>query len=161
MTGPSTAHLGFQHDEDVADFPPGFFIAMKQGAMRGAFHGRMKKALLKSFPVRNRSLRPRIENQLTAKNMLERIANLPPEPDTARLYRFLQCVIEIGPNDVLKVFRCGSTRLEIDFEPVMKQLGISIWAARQYLSQARRMLKAEFDLDGTFFVEHPERSAKR
>ena len=121
--------------------------------MQGGFHGRMKRALTRSFGLRDRPRGSRIEDQLTAKQTLERITNLKPEPDTARLYNFLQCIIEIGPHDVLKAFRRG-TSLEIDFEPVMERLGISIWAARQYLSQARKLLKAKFDPDGTFFIKH-------
>ena len=47
---------------------------------------------------------------------------------------------------MLKAFRYG-TKSEIDFEPVMEKLQIGPSAARQYLSQARKMLKAKFDPD--------------
>jgi hypothetical protein len=107
-----------------------FYVALKQGAMRGAFGSHIKKAHVKSFGLSDRPRESRIEDQLGAKQMLGQITDLEPEPETARLYRFLQCIIEIGPHDVLKAFRYGSTKLQIDFEPVMERLGISIWAAR-------------------------------
>jgi hypothetical protein len=88
------------------------------------------------------------------------MTHLKPEPQTARLYKFLQCIIEIGPHDVLKAWRHG-TCLEIDLEPVIEKLQIGPWAARQYLSQARKMLKAKFDPDGTFFIKHSPRKQKR
>jgi hypothetical protein len=139
---------------DEINFRRALFLRLKSGALLNYFTRLENTCVLY---LGSRGPRPRVttvfERQVEAKDVLEQITNLEPEPETARVYKLVQCIIEIGPSDALKAFRYG-TKLEIDLEPVMKKLQIGPWAARQYLCQARKMLKAKFDPDGTFFIKH-------
>jgi hypothetical protein len=154
-------------------FRPVLYCAFKTGAMQAAFHRTENRAICSIGSVDHHASGPRVEEQLMAREMLEKIAALEPKPDTARIYRFLRCLVNMGP-DALRASayepkrrygrrqagagRNRSPQLRIDLEPIMKELGISHWAARQYLSQAREMLRQLFDADGTLFIKSAPRS---
>jgi hypothetical protein len=94
------------------------------------FFGRLENTcILYLGSRRQRSQETTFTRQVEAKEILEQIDALQPEPNIARLYRFVHCILEIGPHDVLKAWRHG-TCLEIDLEPVMEKLQIGPWAAR-------------------------------
>ncbi|HZQ53039.1 MAG TPA: hypothetical protein VFB14_12625 [Bryobacteraceae bacterium] len=147
----------FQRDQirDELPFRQALHHALKMGAIRSAFRRTENKGVSCMGSVDHHARTQRMEQQFIARDMLDKIAALEPEPQTARLNTFLRCLVALGPHIVVKPLTRNSKRgaLIIDFEPVMKDLGISRWAARQYMSQARRMLVKQFNPDGALFIK--------
>lgn len=153
---------------DETPFRPALYCAVKTGAMQAAFHRTENRAICSMGSVDHHASGPRVEERLIAREMLDKIAALEPKPETARIYRFLRCLVNLGP-DALRpsayepkrrysrrhagAGRHRSPQLRIDLEPIMKELEISHWAARQYLTQARQMLRQVFDADGRLFIK--------
>ena len=145
------------HGLDHPAFKVLLYSVLKNGAITAAF-GRMENTRGRNFPLRDRHRRsPRLDDQLFAKQMLEKIANLEPSPENPiRIYNFLRCLIlQIGPHNALRPDRDSKNRLHplmIDLEPVMKELRISRGTAQNYLRAARSMLNKLFNPDGTLFT---------
>jgi hypothetical protein len=97
--------------------------------------------------------RPRLEEQLNAKQMLENIAGVTPPPEIAYIGKFLRCIVEIGPHDAVKPLGRYGKQLKIDLEPVCKEMEITPHTAAMYLKQARQILRDRFDRDGTLFTK--------
>jgi hypothetical protein len=126
---------------------------MKSRALKN-FFGRFENTRIRYMGSREpRSQETTFERQVEAKEILEQIDALEPEPHIACVYRFVRCILEIGPHDALKVFRY-SAGLQIDLEPVMQKLQIGPEAARHHLCQARKLLRQTFNPDGTLFIRN-------
>jgi hypothetical protein len=145
------------HGLDHTAFKPLLFRVLKCGACNAALR-RLKYTHDRSFPLRDLYGRsPRLDDQLFAKQMLDKIAHLEPSPEIPLcLYNFLRCLIlQIGPDNALRPDRDSKNRprsLMIDLEPVMKELRISRGTAQNYLIAARSMLNKLFNPDGTLFT---------
>jgi hypothetical protein len=143
--------------EVTSPFRPLLYCALKTGALRP--FERMENTHVASFGTTDgHPAGPRLIEQLIAKQMLEKIANLEPSPETPlHLYNFLRCLIlQIGPDNALRPRTKSKNQPRpspiIDFEPLMKALGISRRSARHYLQMARPILKKLFNQDGTLFT---------
>jgi hypothetical protein len=126
---------------------------MKSSALKN-FFGRFENTRIRYMGSRDpRSQETTFERQVEVKEILEQIGTLEPDPGTVCAYRFLRCILELGPHDALKAFRYSKTRV-IDLEPVMQKLQIGPSAARHYLCQARKVLRQIFNPDGTLFTRN-------
>ena len=136
---------------------------------------RMDKTHLQSFASSSDHPRhPRLDEQLNAKQMLDKIANFQPSPQTpAYLTRFLRCLVRLQPDNALtpstnsrnvklRLKRDSRTRyLMLDLEPIIKELGISHKSAITYLAEARKILTQTFNPDGTLFLTKSKPASKR
>jgi hypothetical protein len=146
------------HGLDHTAFKPLLFRVLKCGACNAALR-RLKYTHDRSFPLRDLYGRsPRLDDQLFAKQMLEKIANLEPSPypHFNPIQKFLRCLIlQIGPDNALNP--CTDSRnnprsLRIDLTLLANELGISRNTAQGYLLMARPLLKQLFNQDGTLFT---------
>jgi hypothetical protein len=147
-------------------FPVFLFTVIKNGATETAFR-RLENTKIPTLGKRQGLPQPpRLEEQLIAKQMLEKIADLEPSPETLRFHKFLRCVIlQLGPETALR----PSTNYRshprpspiIDLEPVMRELGISVNTARKYQLGARHMLRRMFNPQGTLFTKNRPPSKRR
>jgi hypothetical protein len=140
---------------DDMSFAKALQCEMKSGAIRAAFRRTENTAII-CIGTPNRRARTRLEQRLIAKEMLGKIAALEPG-DHPRLNRFLRCLIEIGADAIWPISRRKKQWL-IDFEPLMNKLGISRDSAKHYLCLARKLLREEFNPDGTLFIRSTPKS---
>ena len=161
----ATTLLQYDYLEDAC-FPKILYRMLKTGAIKSAFA--RKNTQCESFGTKDQYPRqPKLDEQLIAKQMLNKIANLEgsPDPRFNSIQKFLRCLIlEIDPNDALMPATTSGNRVRtvrIDLQPVMKKLGISRNYARVRLSHARKMLTQMFNQDGTLFSKNQPACKRR
>ena len=147
-----------RHSLTVTSFNSILFSALKTGTFKpfDRQENNMRTARLRI--KKHRHATPRLVEYLTAKQMLEKIANLEPSPypHFNPIQKFLRCLIlQIGPDNALNP--CTDSRnnpraLRIDLTLLANELGISRNTAQGYLLMARPLLKQLFNQDGTLFT---------
>lgn len=95
-----------------------------------------------------------VEDQIISRELLDKIATLKDAPNNVR--RILGCIMELGPDAVKPRSKRdpeGDIRRPlIDVIAVGEALGISRKMVDKYLGQARTILRATFNQDGTLFM---------
>lgn len=120
--------------------------------VQAAFHRTENRNLLTAESIsHNRPGSSRIEDQIIAREFLSKLTACDPYPPYIR--RFMECLIELGPETILIEKHYKRTHsFQLDMQPVMDRLGISLSATRHYLVDARKIIHALFNPDGTLFT---------
>ncbi len=143
-------HKGVLPEE--VPFRKGLARTLYSGAIRAAFHRIENRRLLRPQIPQNPAYISRLEQQIIARDLLNKLADYEPESSAVYIQRFIQALVDLGPENILIERRYGNRHtLTLDAEPIMQHLGLSLSAVRHYLVDARALLHERFNPDGSLF----------
>lgn len=139
---------------EEVEFTKGLSRTLYSGAIRAAFHRTENRRLLRAPQIpQNPAYVSRIEQQIIARDLLEKLAAYEPESSAVYIQRFIRALVELGADNVL-IERHHNRRhtLALDVEAMMQHFGYSRSTVLHYLVDARALLNQRFNQNGSLFL---------